>query len=393
MGHSYGLGAQPPMGADRAATRAALLDAVEVVRPVIEAHRDETSRGGTLAPAVVEALRSAGLFAFKSPRAVGGAEAHPVDQMDVIDAVTRIDPAAGWSMFIGAAVTGSSAALLSDEGVNILFAGGRCPIGAGSLKPDGRAERVEGGYRITGRWAWGSGVRHADFARVMAPVEGGGMVGASVPIADVTVHDNWHVMGMEGTGSCDYSLQEVVVPEHLTIDSMNPVQQRGGALYRMGMPGYVVNEHMIFALALAGMALEELQHLAANKRGYGGGTSIGDRAVVQRLVSEGNLRLRALRLLCDEVLEQLFEASEQGPPPGSLVAEARAVGTLCTDEAVQIVGAAFRHCGGSAVYRVAPIQQYLRDVYAVQSHFVVNDSSYEQHGQMLLGSADGPSMA
>ncbi len=389
----YGLGAVPLTPDEPQAKRAALLEAVESVRPVIEATAARTEADRTLAPEAVEAFREAGLFALKLPRELGGAEADPIVQMDVIEAVTLIDPSSAWTMFISGAVVGSTSARLPDEGIEELFAGGRIPCFAGTLKPDGRAVRVEGGYRISGHWGWGSGIRHADYVNVLSPTDNS-VIAAAVPIAEVDIHDNWHVVGLRGTGRCDYSLDDVFVPDRRVADIRNPPQYRGGALYRMGVPGYVVNEHMIFALAVARLALDALQSLAtAKKRGYGAGTTIADRPSVQRLVSEGRLRLAACRLLCDDVLGRLFDSCADGPPDPAVLAEARAVGTLCTDEAVAIVSGAFRHAGGTAVYDGSMFERCLRDLYTVQSHFVVSDTAYEQHGQLLLGVDDRPSMS
>jgi len=391
---TFGPGATPIAPADREGARAALLQTFESVRDVIEETADETERGRTLAPRAVDAFRESGLFAFKVPREVGGAEADLVVQMDLIEAATLVDPAAAWSMLICSAVTGAATARVGDEALAEMYEGGRLPCMAGTLRPDGRATKVDGGYRISGRWAWGSGIHHADWVSVLTFVDGPSpVISAVVPIADIEVHDNWHVMGMKGTGSSDYTLDDVFVPEHRVVAFGEP-QQRGGLIYRLGAPGYVVNEHMVFALALAKRALCQLREYAVEKkRGYGSGTTIADRPSVQRLISEGQLRLQGCRLLCDDVLDRMVESAADGPPDPRIVAEARAISTLCTDEALSVTSEAFRHAGGQAVYLDSVFERCLRDLYTVQSHFVVHDSSYEQHGQMLMGLLDQSSMS
>jgi alkylation response protein AidB-like acyl-CoA dehydrogenase len=144
---------------------------------------------------------------------------------------------------------------------------------------------------------------------------------------------------------------------------------------------------------VARRAIDALRDLATEKkRGYGAGTTIADRPAVQRLISESDLRLRAARLLCVEILDALFASCENGPPPAALVAEGRAAATFVTDEALAVTSQAFRQAGGTAVYLDSIFQRSLRDLYVIQSHFVVSETSYEQHGQVLLGSDENVGM-
>lgn len=374
---------------DRAQNRERLLDAVAAIAPIVAANRERSEELRTLAPESVETLRESGLFQLKAPREVGGAEAHPVDQMDVIEAMTQVDPAAAWSMFITSAVAGSALARLGDEGVAELLDGG-FPFMAGSLRPGGSARRVDGGYRVSGRWAWGSGVAHADW--VVVPVftddKATPLISAVAPIADVILHDTWYVLGMKGTGSGDYELDDVFVPDRRAVDVAAP-QARGGPLYRLGLPGFVVNEHGSFAYALARLALDTMVTTAVEKkRGYGAGISLADRQVFQRLVGQASIRIDACRLAMAAVVDRLYDAAAEGPPAESIQAEARACAVWCTDEALDIVGSLFRYGGGSAVMADSLMQRCLRDLYTVQSHLVVSDAAYEAFGQLRLGLSD-----
>jgi alkylation response protein AidB-like acyl-CoA dehydrogenase len=332
-------------------------------------------------------MRDTGLLMMKSPYEVGGAEIHPVDQMEVVEAVTYLDSAAAWSMFIAATVTGRALSALSDEAVNELFAGDVFPIMAGSLKPSGSATPVDGGFRISGHWAWGSGVHHADY--VIVPVlkdDKTGVITAVVPRAHVRIIDNWHALGINGSGSSDYALDDVFVPAPFVNET--PTQRRGGTIFRMGY-GFAANEHAGFANALAQQALRTVTESAqAKKRGYGAGISIADREIFQRSVAESELRLRANKLLMIDVLERLFDASVGGEAPIALQAEARAASVLCTDEAIAVTSALFRYAGGSAVMLDDPLQRILRDLYTAQSHLMVSDAAYEALGKLRLGLTD-----
>ena len=375
-----------PFPSERDASRADLLRRVDEVAEVVVATRDQTEACRTLAPEAVDALRTSGLFLLKAPREVGGAEAHPVVQMDVIEALTRLDPAAGWCMFITSAVSGSALARLPDPGVEEVLAGG-FPFMAGSLKPGGSARRVDGGFRVSGRWGWGSGVPHADWVSVpvLTDVPQSPVISAVVPATEITVHDTWHTLGMRGTGSADYELDDVFVPERRTVDVAAP-PPRGGPLFRMGLPGFVVNEHGAFAYALGQAALDTMVTTAREKkRGYGKAQSIADREVFQRTVGQASNRIRACRLLMADVIERLFDAVAEGEPPALIDAEARSAAAWCTDEAIDVIGSLFRYAGGTAVMTGDLMQRYLRDIYTVQSHLVVSDAAHEILGRHLLG--------
>ena len=363
-----------------------LLNGVDHIAQVISRHRQDCEINRTLSPDVVCAMREVGLFRMKSPHEVGGAEIHPVDQMAVVEAVVKLDSAAAWTMFIGATVTGRALSALSDEAVDELMAAPDFPIMAGSLKPSGSATKVDDGFRISGQWAWGSGVQHAD--HVIVPVlrpDEKGLITAVVPRSQVRIIDNWQALGINGSGSCDYALDDVFVPEHFAITT--PGQRRGGAIFRMGY-GFAANEHAIFALALAHLALDSFISSAQKKRGYGKGASIADREIVQRAVAESELRLRGAKLLMTDVLERLFDASADQEAPVALQAEARAASVLCTDEAIIIVNTLFRYAGGSAVMLDDPMQRILRDLYTAQSHLMVSDAAYEALGKLRLQLTD-----
>lgn len=377
--------------AEREALREYLLEAVDSIADVLVAGRDESEDGRRLAASSAEALHSAGLFMLKTPRELGGAEAHPVVQMDVIEAVAMIDSAAAWCMFITAAVSGASLAPLSDEALEELHADG-FPRISGSLRPAGQASKVDGGYRITGRWSWGSGVEYAGW--VMVPVfsqgDGPPLVRALVPMSEVTLHDNWHPLGMRGTGSCDYEIDDVFVPARFVTDLLGTQPTRGGALHRLGLPGYVVNEHGSFAYALGRLALRTMAETAVEKkRGYMGGVSLADREVFQRAIGRGTTRMNACAAGMAEALERLFDSAADGLPDPALVTEAQSMSVWCTDEAVDVVGEMFRLTGGSAVMPGSEMQRILRDVYTVQSHLMVSAVTYEKYGQILLGMTEG----
>ncbi|HVA68743.1 MAG TPA: acyl-CoA dehydrogenase family protein [Candidatus Binataceae bacterium] len=380
---------KPRFPAAREEKRAALMSAVEDVRAVLAAEADEAEKMRTLPPASVAALRDSGLLALKLPEVLGGAEADPVLQSEVFEAVSYINPAAGWCLFIGSASIGMAGAFLPDTAIARMFAGERVPTAAAALMP-GRMTAVKGGYRLSGRWSWGSGIRHAEWVLVSTKTtrEGGTIEPriAVVPTAGVEIIDNWHVMGLGGTGSCDFATSELFVPEEFTYPvAARP--NRGGPLYRLGMPGFVTNEIPAFAIGVGRRALDEVMELARSKsRGYRKPISIAGRAAFQRMAGESDLKLRAARALANEVAEKSWRTVCEGRVcDPRMQAEMRAAGVMVMEAALEVATGAFRFGAGSAVRLENVLQRCFRDLQTASAHYMVSDTAFETYGQYMLG--------
>jgi alkylation response protein AidB-like acyl-CoA dehydrogenase len=384
------MGQRFPAG--REGKRQVLLAAVERVRETILAGAVAAEENATLPAATVAALYESGLFSIKLPAELGGAEADPVTQMEVFEAIARLDPSAGWCTMIGATSIGEPGAFLPDEAIAQVFAGGRIPTAACGLVPTGRAAPVDGGYRLTGRWPFASGIRHAEWVATTAFVDR--EPGATeerrvfvVPATALQIHDNWQVAGLEGTGSCDFSAAELFVPEAFSWNRLEARPRRGGAIYLLGRPGFVANECVGFALGVGRCALDAITAFAQSKRrGLKQQATVASRAVFQRTLGECDLRLRAVRALAFELFERAWQIASAGQvPPPALQAELRGVASLATEVAVDTATRAFRYGGGAALYRTNILQRCLRDINAAAQHVVVSDVAYENHGQFLLG--------
>lgn len=376
--------------------RAALLAAVERIRETVTENADAAEAQGTLPAATVDALVTSGLLALKLPAVLGGAEADPTTQFEVIEALSAIDPSTGWCLMIGGTGIGMPGAFLADAAIDRVFFAGRIPTAAIVSMPPGQAVPVAGGYRVSGRWPFVSGVRHAEWITLGARIERPGealpefrlMV---VPAASARIHDNWQVAGLKGTGSCDVSLTECMVPEAYTWDRMRTPPRRGGPLYRLGHPGFVANEHAAFALGVGRGALETVIALARSKRRSfaPSPTSLEARSTFQRAVGLGDLRLRAARGLVLTIYGEAWETVCSGrTPPPRLQAEMRSATAYATEVATEVTTEAFRYAGGAAVFASQRLQRYLRDINVGAQHLMVSDIAYETHGQFALGLPD-----
>lgn len=387
------------MDGDRARTRERLLGAVAAMRDTLAAQCAAEERAATLSAISVEALQQGGILAMKLPLVLGGSEADPVTQFEVIEAVTAANSAAGWCCMVGATSVGMPGAFLPQAGCAEMFAGGRIPRGAIVVMPAGEARPVAGGYRLRGRWSFASGVRHAEWvvanARLLrAPGAPPEIWCCVLPARDVIIHDNWQVAGLRGTGSCDISVDDGFVPAHLAWDFRAAQVQRGGALYRLGLPAFVANEHAAFALGVARAALDALLATASRARGYvPGARSLAERGSVQRMLGRAELALGAARALAIARNEEAWQTVAAG---GALTprqqAELRALAGWCTEVAADVVTQAFRYAGGSAIYEANLMQRCLRDIQVAAQHLIVSDSAYENLGQFMLGVADADPM-
>jgi indole-3-acetate monooxygenase len=382
--------------ADRAKNREVLLGGVERIRNLIAARCEEEEAAATLSAATVRALEETGLFAMKLPAVLGGAEADPVTQFEVIEAVTMANASAGWCTMVGATSVGMPGAFLPDAGVRRMFADGKIPRGAICIMPLGQAQPVAGGYRVSGRWPFASGVRHSEWIVACTLVAGAAdalperhmMV---FPTAGAEIHDNWQVAGLKGTGSCDFSIDRQFVPDTLSWNLVDGAPQRGGALYALGIPAFVANEHAAFACGVGRCALDTLVELAASKkRGYAPDAStLAGRAPVQRMIGASELKLGAARALTLELNERAWSAVCDGDTvPPRLHSELRSAATYCTEIAAEITTQAFRYAGGGAIYQGNVLQRCLRDINVAAQHLLVSEASYENLGQFALGFPD-----
>jgi alkylation response protein AidB-like acyl-CoA dehydrogenase len=364
-----------------------------------QASAEPGEAAGTLPLSIVDALDESGLLALKLPEALGGAEADPVTQFEVIEAMAAIDASTAWCMMVGATTLALPSVFLPDEAISRMFEGGRPPRTAGVFMPTGQAIRVAGGYRVTGRWAFASGIRHSRWVLASARGFGGGeemlrRYALVFPVEAVQIHDNWQVAGLQGTGSCDFSAADAFVPAAFAWDSDLARPQRGGPLYGLGLPGFVANEHAAFAIGVARRALGALVELAGSTQRGLKVSLLASRPTVQRAIARADLRLRAARALAVEVFEDMWATvSAGGAVSPRMHGDTRAVATFATEVALDVTESAFRYAGGRALFLSHVLQRCWRDMNAAAQHFVVSDVTYENQGQFLLGIPGADPMA
>jgi indole-3-acetate monooxygenase len=382
---------------DRATKRKQLLDAVDSIADTLRTSGPKSEEAGTLAPEAVSALRKAGMFKLKLAAGIGGAEADPVTEMLVLERLAYNDLTSGWCTMVGATAIASLGTFLPQAGLDQVFKGGRIPTAAISFFPAGRAVRDGSGYRVNGRWRFNSGIRHAEWVLGGTIVEGseaenGGrsiVMFSAFPTSDVTIHDNWGgVVGLKGTGSCDFSVENYQLPEELTFvwDLLKPKPRRGGPSYLFPPFSYVAKEHGSVAIGAARRALDELIMLATTSRGTFRSSKLDERQVVHRFIGEADLKLRAARALMHERYDQLYDSVSNGAlPDGAAVADVRAICVHATDVAIETATMCYHFAGNTGLHHPHVIGRLLRDLNTAGIHQVMSDTAYENHGKFRLG--------
>jgi alkylation response protein AidB-like acyl-CoA dehydrogenase len=348
--------------------------------PAIESER-------RLPDALVARLRSSGLFRAGAPTAVDGAEAPPDVTLRCAEVVARGDASAGWCVSI-AATSSLLGGWLPQEGLAEVF-GNPDKVAAGVWAPNGRAIRADGGYRVSGRWAFCSGIMHSDYLFGGCLVEDGeGAPPAprvlAIPVRELEIIDTWHTTGLRGTGSHDAVARDVFVPEHCGLWLLDPPTSHG-ALYRFPIFSFFALSIAAAALGNARGAIDDLKALAVDKIGLGSSRTLAQRPATWAAVAQAEASLRAARALYYQSVEDgwaMVQADE--PVPVQARTGLRLAATHAVRTAAEVTRAMYDLGGGSAVYETSPLQRRFRDAHTATAHFQVNAATWELTGRILL---------
>jgi indole-3-acetate monooxygenase len=385
-----------------------LVAGIHANREKFESAGDRAEELRTLPHDAVAILRSLGLFWLKTPAELGGTPLPPVEFCDVIEELAYVDTSTAWAAMIGAGCNGLAGGWLPEEGAHQVFGGaadGVRPVVAGQLAPRGTGHAVRGGYLVSGRWGFSSGIVHADWLigafrpdgdDQTAAADGdagpadtgfGRMVVFLVPKAQAEVIDNWHVAGLQGTGSLDFSVDGIFVPSELTYD-LGTAAVRGGDLFRLGMPAFVSNEVPPLAIGLARRALDDMTELATHTARFPGGPTVSERAVFHKELGRADIRIRAARAVHREAMAAAWESAVVGTAPGEELQLAVTTASIYVVETcADVVSDLFRYGGGRVLALSNPMQRHLRNVLAARQHLALSEENYEAAGRYLLQSA------
>jgi len=328
------------------------------------------------------------------PSAYGGDQLDVVAVLDAIEAASYQDGSLGWCAMIGA-TTSLLAAYLPPRWASEIY-GDPASCTGGHAQPLGRAVAVDGGLRVSGQWQWGSGSDHCTFiGGGCVVVDGDGQRtpradGLAAPFvfferAEVELLDTWDVMGMRATGSTDFAVRDVLVPEGRWAEPHLGAPVVDAPLYRFPFTAALALGVSAVSVGLARRACDELVELAGGKRPAQSSRTLAERSVVQADVARAEVAYRSARAFVREQVAETWRAAEDGPLTDRERRNLRLAATNATLRATHAVDLMYEAAGGSAVYRTGPLERIFRDAHVATQHAMVAPRTLEVLGRVALG--------
>ena len=363
------------------------LSAISALAPLIAEHRHTFDRDRRLPDVVFKAMAEAGLFRLWLPAALGGPGFSPLQFMEIVEAASALDGTVGWLVGNGGGMSRAGGYLpepvarewFSDPYAFIVAATGAV----------GNATPCEGGYRVSGRWPFGSGASHATYFMGLASVKAddgreGPPICCYFPPENVVVHDNWHVSGLRGTYSCDFEIKDVFVPFAHTHPLINHQPTQPGIVYRL--PGLSVFPSTV-AVAPLGMARGAMNaFVAIASKKARAGTTMRDRETVQMAMGRTAAIHRAARAFLNEAMTELIAALDEDT---ERLVQARITFRLACahagESAVQIANLLATEAGTASIVETGTLERSIRDIHAATKHIAMNSIGYTMAGRLRLG--------
>ncbi len=371
--------------------------------PDLSAAAQETEAAGQILPAIVEKFHAAGLFRIVQPSRVGGYELPPSIYFDVCAELAKGCASTSW-------VLGNLAShhwMLAHWPVkaqdDVWGPSADTLIGSSYVFPSGKAQAVEGGFLLSGRWPFSSGIDPCEWIQLGAMVTGGPGAGPErryflLPRADYSILDTWQVAGLQGTGSKDIVVEDVFVPAYRTVSYVEISQATSPGLSAnphpsFRMPMWAAGGYVLLS-TLYGAACGALERFTGNARltaARSSGQSMSAHVTLQQRVGKAAALLDTVELIARRRLDDTMRIAEaSGPMDVSEAAKVRRDSSFCAQLCVEAIDLIFTAAGGSALYLSNPIQRAWRDIHAGAANFTLQwDVVGPAYGRTLLGLPSG----
>ncbi len=385
-----------------------VVQAAAAMRPVLRRYQEELEREQRMPRALVAQLQEAGFYRLVIPRSLGGLQADPLTYMRVVELLAEGCGSVGWNLAnnsIGQLVTLG----LPDEGVHEIYPPGHSTVMAGTaVQGGGTAVPVEGGYRVNGRWTFGSGCQESswmlgsfqilDDGEPRRRPDGSAMYWRGVfPRAEAEiVPGSWDVAGLRGTGSFDWTVKDVFLPErrtmvHAGIPLDNQWSRWPGVTYALPTQCWVGPHHSAVITGIARAGIDALIALAVEKTPRGRTFRLCDNPQVQDAVGRADATLNAGRVYRNAMIAEIWNTIAAG---GETTQEQRArcrlASTYAADSAREAMDLVYRHGGSTSFKRESRLAECWRDLHVVGQTVTIAPEWYPIGGRAYLGLDTGP---
>jgi alkylation response protein AidB-like acyl-CoA dehydrogenase len=367
----------------------------------LDAAADEIERSQSFPEPLLSKLHESRLLRLLLPRSVGGEEAPPTDFLLALEEVSRHEGSVGWNMFVANAAA-LIAPFIPAEAAQEIFSDPRAVVAWG---PPNRikARAVDGGYRVGGRWDFASGCRQATWMGVHCRIEepdgslrqdryGRAMIRTLLfPASEATLLGNWNPIGLKGTASESYTVEDIFVPEGFTGLREEPDTRRDpGPLFAFTMYGLYATGVAGTALGLAGAMLDAFIELAGKKTPRGL-SRLADTPAIQSGTARAQVKLNAARALLLDTLREIYDrAPEHDPIALEDRARVRLAATHAIHTSIETADWVYKQAGVSAIFPGTPFERRFRDMHTLSQQVQARDVHYENVGRILFGERPEP---
>ena len=375
-----------------------VISRAEAVRPAVEAASNEIEETRRLPPALLDKLHEAQLFRLLLPRSSNGIETDPVTFFHVIETIARGDASTAWCLS-QAGGCAMSAAYLDLPVARAIFGDDPRAVLAWGPGPKVRAIECEGGYEVTGVWAFASGGRHATWLGAHCPIfkadgsprldENGRQQERTMLVrtGDVQWTDIWNTVGLRGTASDQFALDDFFVrADHSITRDFELECREAGPLYRMGAGTCYQVGFAGVACGIARGALDCFLDVARNKVPRGLKSPLRDNAVVQSNLAQAEVNLRAARAFVLQSMASIWKDLSAG---NKITIEQRITVRMAATNAIHkakdAVDFAYNAAGATAIFENHPLQRRFRDIHTVTQQLQGRLSHFETVGAWMMG--------
>jgi alkylation response protein AidB-like acyl-CoA dehydrogenase len=359
----------------------------------IDGRRDEIDRLSHVPRDVVEQMKSVGIFRASTPKRFGGDALPPAQFLPMLEAIATVDGSAAWVAGFGSA--NGVLASLPVETQAELYASGPDQVFAAGFFPPQPAEPADGGWTASGRWRFASGCLGANWIGIgivaKSAAEGvkPDLRMAIAPAGEVTIIENWDVVGLQGTGSHDTHVQDKFYPEEWTFLRGAP-STIDEPLYRYSPIVYQAQSHATVNLGLARAALATVSKMSTQAKIIPGTPSLGERGYFRSTLARCEARLRSARSFFYETINDAWQTIVEGKPLSAEQSNLlRLSATYAAQDSAEIIQSLYRVAGMSAIHKSHRLQQIVRDSMVVTQHTLLSEATYEDIGGFFAGVSQG----